>query len=55
MADAHGSGHAVLTCAYGIRDSRRSLMPDVVHLDPARTSKCPEDWQRLSAEASGVR
>jgi hypothetical protein len=24
-------------------------MPDVVHLDPARTSICPEDWQRLNA------
>jgi hypothetical protein len=30
-------------------------MPDLVHLDPARTSICLEDWQRLSAEASQVR
>lgn len=28
-------------------------MPDVVHLDPARTSICPEDWQRLALRLPG--
>lgn len=46
MADAHGSGHAVLTCAYGSETHGLSLMPDVVHHDPARLPKCLEDWRR---------